>query len=88
MFTWLFWKATLERAVWTVSQTAIALTIVASPLELSGLDWKAIGIASVLAGGLSVVKSLGVAGATNGSPSTTSAEQLTTVENENVRPVG
>lgn len=88
MFTWIFWKATIERAIWTVSQTAIALTLVSSPLELSGLDWKAIGIASLLAGGLSVVKSLGVAGATNGSPSTTSAEQLSTPISENVRPVG
>jgi len=53
-----FWLATLERALKTIAQTAVA-TIAAGPASgLLNLDWGAVASVSALAGVLSVLTSI------------------------------
>lgn len=75
MFTTSFWKASAERAISTTAQSALALTGV-DLLELATLDWKAIAVASLIAGGLSVLKALAAGAQSDGTPSFSSAEVL------------
>ena len=77
MFTKKFWKATAERAVSTAAQTFGALAIVGSPLDLIELDWSDITVASLIAGGLSVVKALAASSVGSEGPSFSKAETLT-----------
>ena len=51
-----FWKATLNRAVRTIAQTAIAT--IGSASLLSAVDWKLVVSASLLSGILSVLTSI------------------------------
>lgn len=46
-----------ERAIATFAQTVLALAAVAST-ELASLDWRAILIASLIAGGLAILKAI------------------------------
>lgn len=66
-----FWKATGERAVKTVAQSAIAA--IGTTLVLHEVDWLLVGSTAGLAGVISVLMSLG-SGAltTDGGPSLTS----------------
>lgn len=53
-----FVKATIIRAIWTVSQTAIATIGTA---EIIGqVDWQFVGSAALLSGLLSILKSIAV----------------------------
>lgn len=74
MFTLAFWLGASERAVSTAAQTLLAL-VGTDALGWLALDWSQIGVASAIAGGLSVVKSL-AAGAKDGNPSVGSVETL------------
>lgn len=56
IFTRTFWRAAGARAIHTVSQTAVA-TIGTTAL-IEGVDWRVVGSASVLAGMLSLLKSV------------------------------
>lgn len=53
-----FVKATIIRAVWTVSQTAIAT--IGTAEVIGQVDWKFVGSAALLSGLLSVLKSIAV----------------------------
>ena len=75
MFTLIFWKASFERAVSTSAQTLGTLAGMEA-LQWIHLDWAAIFIAAGIAGGLSIAKSLAVAGTTDGNPSVASVERL------------
>lgn len=57
MFTQAFWMDALERAIATFAQTLLALAGTAM-LDWVSLDWVQIAIASLIAAGLSVAKSL------------------------------
>ncbi len=72
MFTSLaFWKATAERAVKTVAQSAVAL-ITANATGLLDIDWVQLASVSGLAGLVSVLTSIGSGAITDGSPSLSS----------------
>ena len=74
MFTLAFWTGAAERAISTAAQTLLAL-VGTDALGWLALDWGQIGVASAIAGGLSVVKSL-AAGARDGNPSIGSVETV------------
>lgn len=73
MFTLTFWKATLERALKTAAQTAIAAIGVTA--AFSDVRWAVVGSVVLLSTILSVLMSI-VSAATTGSPSLTGAEVL------------
>jgi hypothetical protein len=74
-----FWKATAERALSTVAQTAAALIAYnALPETMPGVvevDWLGIASASAVAGILAVLKAMAATGTGNG-PSLTNSETL------------
>ena len=70
-----FWKATTERAVKTLAQTAVTL-IGAELVGFADLDWIFIASASGVAAVVSVLTSLAGAAATNGEPSLGGGEHL------------
>ena len=75
MFTTAFWKASFERAVKTFAQSLVAVGLV----EAGGLldvGWKGALSAAGLAAVISVLTSVGSAGATGGGPSLTNAESV------------
>ena len=51
-----FWKATLNRAVRTIAQTAVAM--IGTATVLSSVDWKVVLSASLLSGILSLLTSI------------------------------
>ena len=75
MFTLTFWKAALERALSTAAQSAL-LAVGADQFNVIGADFAT--IAGFAGGGflLSALKSVVVAGATDGNPSVGSVEAL------------
>lgn len=75
MFTVLFWKAVFERAVSTAAQILVTLAG-SDALGWVNLDWGQIFVASGIAAGLSVAKSLIVSSATDGGPSVGNVEKL------------
>ena len=77
MFTILFLKATLERAVKTAAQAAVGV-LTAGQLGLLEVDWPAVGSVAGLAAVVSVLTSVGTGAVTDGSPSAVSAETLAT----------
>lgn len=60
MFNRAFLVATGYRAIWTVTQAALALLTVdaLTPESILTLDWRGVLIASATAGGLSILKSV------------------------------
>lgn len=70
MYRITFWKDAGERAVATVAQTLIALIGVdfTGIIDVAGMDWAGVGATAVLAGIVSVLKSL-AAGAKDGNAS-------------------
>lgn len=70
-----FWKATFERAVSTAAEFALVLlgTDIAGYMEV---DWYKLLVISLIGGLTAVLKSLAVAGATDGSPSIGNVEKL------------
>lgn len=75
MWTRNFWRATAERGIRTLAQSAAAL-LVGNGLGLLTVDWVAVGSVSGLAAVVSVLTSIGVGAATDGTPSATHAETL------------
>lgn len=71
-----FWKATGERALWTVAQSGLA-TIGATPIAFGQVDWALSGSIAATAGIVSVLKSIVVNGITKDGPSVTKAEEVT-----------
>lgn len=51
-----FWKATLNRAVRTIAQTAVAM--IGTSVVMSDVNWQTVVSASILAGILSVLTSI------------------------------
>ena len=76
MFTLAFWKATFERGVKTLAQSAAAL-LVGDGLGLLTVDWVTVGSVAGLAAVISVLTSIGTGAITDGSPSASTAETLT-----------
>lgn len=75
MFTRKFWKATAERAVKTLAQSAIA-TATAAGTGLVDTDWVGIASTAGMAAVLSVLSSLASSGAGNDDGPSLGAEQL------------
>lgn len=71
-----FWKATGERALWTVAQAGFA-TVGATPIAFGEVDWALAGSIAATAGVVSVLKSIVVNGITQDGPSITKAEEVT-----------
>lgn len=63
-----FWLATVERAVKTTAQAAVA-TLTAGVVGILDVDWATVGSVSALAGVVSVLTSIATGAATDGSPS-------------------
>ena len=76
MFTLAFWKATAERGVKTVAQSAAAL-LVGDGLGILTVDWVSVGSVAGLAGVVSVLTSVGIGAATDGTPSAVKSDTLT-----------
>lgn len=76
MFTLAFWMATLERGVKTLAQSAAALLVV-DGLGILTVDWASVSSVAGLAGIVSVLTSVGIGAATDGTPSAVKAETLT-----------
>lgn len=76
MWTRNFWKATAERGVKTLAQSAAAL-LIGDGLGLLTVDWVSVGSVAGLAAVVSVLTSVGVGAATDGTPSVVHAETLT-----------
>ncbi|MBP3044900.1 holin [Arthrobacter jiangjiafuii] len=75
MFTLAFWKATFERGIKTLAQSAAAL-LVGDGLGLLTVDWVTVGSVAGLAAVISVLTSIGTGAITDGSPSASTAETL------------
>lgn len=71
LFTKRFWAAAAERAIKTTAQ-AMASVLTANATGLLDTDWIGVLSASAMAGVLSILTSVGSAGATDGSPSLSS----------------
>ena len=76
MFTLAFWKATAERGVKTVAQSAAAL-LVGDGLGILTVDWVSVGSVAGLAGVVSVLTSVGIGAATDGTPAAVKSDTLT-----------
>jgi len=76
MWTRNFWKATAERGVKTLAQSAAAL-LIGDGLGLLTVDWVSVGSVAGLAAVVSVLTSVGVGAVTDGTPSVVHAETLT-----------
>lgn len=75
MWSLLFWKAAAERAISTGAQSALVLM----GTDITGylnLEWDKIAVISAVSLLASLIKSVAVAGASDGSPSLGSFEQL------------
>jgi hypothetical protein len=68
-----FWKATAERAVKTVAQSAVAL-IAANATGLLDVDWVQLGSVAGLAGLVSILTSIGSDAITGTGPSLSTSE--------------
>lgn len=77
MWTLAFWRAILERALSTAAQAALGVVI--SAVTLGELDWRVVGSTVLIATLASVLKGIGAAAVTDGSPSLTNAEVLAPV---------
>lgn len=75
MFTLLFWKAVAERSIKTFCQV-LAVLITVNGLGIHEVDWFDVLSIAGLAAIASLVTSVATAGATDGSPSLTTAETL------------
>lgn len=75
MWTATFWKATAERTIGTFAATVLGLAGT-DALALASLDWPQIFTASGIVSGLTVLKCITVATATDGTPSALNAEKL------------
>lgn len=76
MFTLTFWKATLERSLFTFIEALLAAVISLGATTLTGVDWLlALNIAG-LSFVIAVLKNVLVAKVTDGSPSAVNAEAL------------
>lgn len=75
MFTLIFLKATLERAVKTAAQSAIGVLTVGQ-FGLLEVDWAGVGSVAGLAAIVSVLTSVATGAITDGSPSAVNAEKL------------
>lgn len=53
---WEFWKATLNRAIRTVAQTAVG--VIGASALIAQVDWKTVVSASLLAGLVSILNSI------------------------------
>jgi Putative lactococcus lactis phage r1t holin len=76
MWTLTFWRAVAERAISTAAETAIAL--IGATVVFGAVNWRMIGSAVLLAALLSVLKGIASAKLTDGLPSLTGAEVLST----------
>lgn len=63
-----FWVSTLERAVKTVAQSAVA-TLTAGVVGILDADWVTVASVAGLAGAVSVLTSIASGAATDGGPS-------------------
>ena len=77
MFTLTFWKATAERTIGTFAATVLGLAGT-DTIGMLALDWPQIFAASGVIAGLTVLKCITVATATDGSPSAANVEALKT----------
>lgn len=68
IFTGSFWLAALERALWTISEVAFGMITIGT-VGFGDIDWLYVASVAGVAGVASVLKSIVVAGATDGSPS-------------------
>ena len=75
MWTLTFWKAVFERAFKTFCQGAVAL-LIGDGIGITDVNWLSVASIAGLAAIVSVLTSIATAGATDGSPSLTSAEKL------------
>lgn len=75
MFTFVFWKAVLERAIKTFCQVEAGFLGVAG-LGILDVDWTQNLSVAGLATIVSVLTSIGTAGLTDGSPSVGNVEEL------------
>jgi len=75
MWSRVFWKAAAERAISTAAQ--FALTLMGTEIvNYTSLDYREIATISLIGAVTSVLKSLVVAGASDGTPSIGSFEKL------------
>lgn len=76
MTTAAFWRATAERAIKTVCETAVAL-MGTGAIGLLDVDWAGVASGALLAGVLSVLTSIGSGTITGAGPGLSSAETIT-----------
>lgn len=76
MFTLAFWKAVLERSLFTFLEAFLAALLSLGVTTLTGVDWLLALNISGLSFVIALVKNILVAKATNGSPSAVNAETL------------
>lgn len=76
MFTWNYWKATLERLIGTYAAAFVGLAVVDEASNYVNLNWGNIAYTSAVITGMTFIKAL-AAFAANGTPGFTKAEQLT-----------
>ncbi len=70
-----FWKATAERGIKTLAQSAAAL-LVGDGLGVLTVDWVTVGSVASLAALISVLTSVGTGAITDGTPSAVASETL------------
>lgn len=75
MWSLLFWKAAAERAISTGAQSALVLMGTDITGYLS-LEWDKIAVVSAVSALASLIKSVAVAGVSDGTPSVGSFEKL------------
>ena len=71
MWTWLFWKQVLERAIKTFAQAAVGLMLSDKVLGIGEVNWKSVASVAAVSAVLSVLTSIMSApiGPDKGSPS-------------------
>lgn len=76
IWTKAFWAATVERAVKTLAQTALAVIVTAGVSSVLDVDWVQVASASALAAVISILTSITSNAVTKTGPSFTDSEQV------------
>lgn len=71
IFTNEFWQDTLERAVYTVAETALG--VLGTSMYMEQINWQVVLSASILAGIITVLKCIAVKGGDSGAGGTLQA---------------